>query len=516
MKLLSKKQIYEADRLTVKRQGVSSTDLMERAGTEVFNWMHGRMQGAQVPIHIFCGIGNNGGDGLVLARHLIVHGYEVHTYVVNYSEKRSKDFLINYDRIKEVTKNWPIVLNKGSQLPDILEQDIIVDAIFGIGINRPPDPWVLDLFKHLQSAKAFILSVDIPSGLFMDRALEQPNHALKSNYTLSFQTPKLIFFLKESSQYSTQWEVLDIGLDMQYLSEVQVTDELIGKNEVLVRYKPRDKYAHKGDYGHALMVGGSFGKIGAMILSAKSCLYAGAGLVTAFLPGCGYSIMQSSIPEVMVETDEHETHLTNINTRVKPDVIGVGMGMGTNEQSVKAIGELLKRFQGPYVLDADAINILAAHHELIKHIPKNSILTPHKGELRRLIGDWTDDFEMLKMCSDFSEKHGLIIIVKGAHSITVNGPKRYINTTGNPGMATAGSGDVLSGIVTALIAQKYEPLEAALMGVYLHGKAGDIGVEEQGYQSLVAHHLIDNLGKAYLSLFEQIVEQEADQEPEQP
>jgi hydroxyethylthiazole kinase-like uncharacterized protein yjeF len=511
MKLLSKEQIYEGDRLTTERQKITSTDLMERAGTKIFNWMHDRMQGAQVPVHVFCGIGNNGGDGLVLARHLQTHGYQVSTYIVNYSEKRSKDFLVNYERIKGVAKEWPTVLNDAaSGFPEIQAEDIIVDAVFGIGLNRPPVQWILDLFRHLESSKAFILSIDIPSGLYTDKALDDPEHAIKTNYTLSFQTPKLVFFLKETSGYTVQWEVLDIGIDAEYLAELEVRDELIGKNEVIVKYQPRDKYAHKGDYGHALMVGGSFGKIGAIALSAKACLYAGAGLVTAYVPKCGYQILQTSVPEIMVETDTREDIITNMNSAVNSDVIGLGMGLGTNDESMLALQELLEGTKTPMVLDADAINLIARNHTLIKLIPKFSVLTPHRGELKRLLGDWSSDFEMLELATEFSIKNELILVIKGAHTITVNANKRFINTTGNPGMATAGSGDVLSGIITGLMAQNYTPLDAAIMGVYLHGKSGDIGVEQYGYQSLVAHHLIDHLGKAFLSLFEQDADQQSE------
>lgn len=503
MKLLSKEQVYEGDRLTTERQGISSSDLMERAGIQIFNWMHDRMQGAQVPIHIFCGIGNNGGDGLVIARHLITHGYEVKTYIVNYSEKRSKDFLVNYDRIKGVTKEWPIVLNEEYNKPEIAPQDIIIDAIFGIGINRPPSDWVLSLFRHLESTKAFTLSVDIPSGLYTERALEDASHAIKANYTLSFQTPKLVFFLKDTYSYTVQWEVLDIGIDRQYLGDVETRDELIGKNEVVVKYQPRDKYAHKGDYGHALMIGGSYGKIGAITLASRACLQAGAGLVTAYIPQCGYNILQNSLPEAMVETDTHAKRITNIKSSVNFDVVGIGMGMGTQADTIEALSSFLEQNKAPMVLDADAVNSLSKNKDMIAQIPKNSILTPHRGELRRLLGEWSDDFEMLERVTQFSKKYSLVVVIKGAHTITVFEDKRYINTTGNPGMATAGSGDVLSGIITGLMGQNYSAIDAAIMGVYLHGKSGDLAVEKTGYQSLVAGDLISHLGASFLSLFEQ-------------
>ena len=289
MKIFSKEQIYKGDKLTVEKQSISSTDLMERAGTQIFNWMHLRMQGAQVPIHVFCGIGNNGGDGLVLARHLILDGYNVNTYIINCSDKRSKDFLVNYDRIKNVTKKWPTLLSCKEDFPEINEDDIIVDAIFGIGLNRPVDEWVKALFLHFRATKAYTLSIDIPSGLHTDKAVEDDDAVVWAGYTLSFATPKLVFFLPETAKFTEQWEVLDIGLDQEFLFTTTTEADLIGKHEVLPMYVPRDKFSHKGQFGHALIIGGSYGKIGAVTLASKATLSAGAGLVSAYVPKCGYT-----------------------------------------------------------------------------------------------------------------------------------------------------------------------------------------------------------------------------------
>jgi hydroxyethylthiazole kinase-like uncharacterized protein yjeF len=213
MKIFSKAQIYLGDQTTAERQNISSTDLMERAGTQIFNWIHMRMQGAQVPIHVFCGIGNNGGDGLVLARHLITHGYNVHTYITNFSDKRSKDFLVNYDRIKNVTKSWPVLLTCEADFPQIQPEDVIVDAVFGIGLNKPIESWVKSLFQHFRASKAFTLAIDIPSGLHTDQPVTDEDAVVWAGYTLSFASPKLVFFLPETAKFTVQWEVLDIGLD---------------------------------------------------------------------------------------------------------------------------------------------------------------------------------------------------------------------------------------------------------------------------------------------------------------
>lgn len=485
----------------MERQNISSTDLMERAATQLFNWMHMRMQGAQVPIHVFCGIGNNGGDGLVLARHLITHGYNVKTYVVNCSNKRSKDFLINYDRIKNVTKNWPALLTCKEDFPEINKDDIIVDAIFGIGLNRPVDDWVKELFVHFRKSKAFTLSVDIPSGLYLDMAVADSEAVVFANYTLSFASPKLVFFLPETAKYTQNWEVLDIGLDRQFLFETNTDVELIGKQEVLALYQPRDKFSHKGNFGHSLIIGGSHGKIGAVTLASRAALSAGAGLVSSYVPKCGYQILQTVFPEGMVITDENDHEITAIDFNIEPTVVGLGVGMGTSNKTIKAFEEFLKTNKTPLVVDADGINMLSKQKALLKLLPQGTVITPHPKELERLIGAWQNDFEKLDKTKAFTKKYELVIVLKGAHTITVFGDKLCVNTTGNPGMATAGSGDVLMGIITGLISQGYDPLISSIFGVYMHGKAADIAVEDYGYQSLLASHIIDYLGQAYLDLF---------------
>ncbi len=503
MKIFAKEQIYEGDRLTAEKQNISSTELMERAGTQIFNWLHTRMQGAQVPIHVFCGIGNNGGDGLVIARHLITHGYNVYTYVVNCSDKRSKDFLVNYDRIKTVTKKWPVLLNCKDDFPAIHQDDIIVDSIFGIGLNRPADDWVKALFQHFRKSRAFTLAIDMPSGLFADKVPETENDVVWANHTLSFASPKLVFFLPNTAKYTQQWEILDIGLDQEFLYTTQTESELIGKFEVLPLYKPRQKFVHKGTYGHTLIIGGSQGKIGSVVLASKAVMSSGAGLVTAYVPKCGDTVLQSAFPETMVITDKNESIISAIDFDLQPTVIGIGVGLGTDEITASAFEVFLKSNKVPLVIDADGLNLLGLKKALLKLLKPNTILTPHPKELERLVGKWADDFDKLKKVKAFSKKYKVIVVIKGAHTIIVQGDKLYINSTGNPGLATAGSGDVLTGIITGLISQGYEPIVASIFGVYLHGRAADIAVEFFGYQSLLASHIIEYLGEAYIDLFKQ-------------
>lgn len=500
MKIFTGAQIYEADKFTIEKQQITSDELMERVAIQIFNWLNVRLKGAQPKIHLFCGIGNNGGDGLAVARHLQEHGYNIVVYIVDYNEKRTADFLTNLKRLKD-RKIWPNFLAKESEIPKISNEDIVVDAIFGIGLNRAPVAWVAQLMGHINKSGAFILSVDVPSGLFLDKGVEDPNALIHANHILTFQTPKLAFFLPETGVYCNQWEIIDIGIDAEYLTVTETDFDLISKNEVLQWYIPREKFAHKGDYGHSLIIGGSYGKIGAVQLAAKGALLSGSGLVSAYVPASGYIPFQTAIPEVMVQTDVSELNISNFNFTVEATVIGVGPGLGTSEETQKAFAAFLNTNKKNLVLDADALNILSDNKALLKQLPNDTVLTPHPKELERLLGTWKNDFDKLERAKKFSKQYNCVLVIKGAHTITLHKGKGYVNTSGNPGMATAGSGDVLTGVITGLIAQGYSPVVASVFGVYLHGSAGDLAVEKLGYQSLSATSIVETIGGAFLELF---------------
>ncbi|UZO79495.1 NAD(P)H-hydrate dehydratase [Aquimarina sp. ERC-38] len=502
MKIFSTDQIKKLDLITIEKQKIKSTDLMERAATRLFDAIHDKLQNASIPIHIFCGLGNNGGDGLVLARLLQNHGYSIHTYIVNFSDNRSADFLVNYGRLKEISEQWPIQIKSKDDFPKIPAKDLVIDAIFGIGLNRPPVPWVSELITYINSLKCFTISIDVPSGLYVDVATPTDAKVIGASVVLTFQTPKLVFYLPETGKYIQELEVLDIELDKEEIQKTKGIAHLLGKNEVLALYQPRFKFDHKGNYGHCLLIGGSYGMIGSISLTTEAALRVGSGLVTAYIPGCGYNILQTKVPEAMVITDTDKEKITSLDQAEGYKVVGIGMGMGTHPTTKRAFSQFLKTYQGKLVVDADAINLLAEHKELCAELPKETVLTPHPGELRRLIGEWKDDFEKIALVKAFSKKYNCIVVIKGAHTLTIFKEEVYINTTGNPGMATAGSGDVLTGIITGLIAQNYDPLIAAVFGVYLHGLAGDLGVEKWGYQALLARNLVLNIGPAYLSLFQ--------------
>ena len=418
---------------------------------------------------------------------------------MSYSDKRSSDFLANLEKLKD-RKIWPNFIQKESALPAIIPDGIVIDAIFGIGLNREPDDWVRELMTHINQSKAYVVSIDVPSGLYLDKPLDNSKAVIRAHYVLSIQAPKLAFFLPETGIFCEQWSVLDIGMDREYLLKTEVEYHLVGKEEVLQWYRPRNRFTHKGHYGHSLIIGGSYGKIGAVILSAKSCLATGSGLVTALVPHCGYIPLQSAAEEVMVITVDNQDAIQHLDYEITPSVVGIGMGMGTEKGTATAFASFLKKYENPLVIDADGLNILAEEKSLLKLLPVNSVLTPHPGELQRLLGSWKDDFEKLKKAKAFAEKYKCILVLKDAYTIVVNGKIGYVNSTGNPGMATAGSGDVLTGMITGMIAVGYEPLKASVMAVYLHGLAGNLAAKKMGYEALTAGKIIENIGEAFLEL----------------
>jgi hydroxyethylthiazole kinase-like uncharacterized protein yjeF len=500
MKIFSGQQMRMADEATMVSAKITSLELMEHAATQIFNLIHSKLKGSPIMIHVFCGIGNNGGDGLVVSRLLLEHGYNVKTYIVNFSDNRSKEFLSNYDRLKEIAKNWPIQLKCEEDFPQFNQEDIVIDAIFGIGLSRPLMPWVVSLIKHLNTSRCFTLSIDIPSGLYPDKAPDNPEGVIFANITVTFQLPKLVFFLPTTGVYTQDLQVIDIGLDRNFLIQNPGIGVLINKNEVLPLYRPRHKFSHKGTYGHCVIIGGSYGKMGSVVLATKATLKAGAGMVTAYIPECGYEILQTTVPEAMVIAD-CDDELEEITLDFKPTAIGIGIGMGTDEKTVNAFGEFLKENESPLVIDADGINILAKKPEFLEKLPEKTILTPHPRELERLIGEWKDDFDKIIKTKAFAKQYGCIVIIKGYNTITIFEDQLYVNNTGNPGMATAGSGDVLTGMITSLLSQGYDPLHAAVFGVYLHGSAGDIAAQKTSFEGLIAGEIISHIGAAFMELF---------------
>lgn len=486
MKILSTEKIRQADQYTIQHEPISSVDLMERAATQVSQWLLGRID-KSATVKIFCGMGNNGGDGLVVARHLFKEGLKPQVFMVRYSDKMSPDCEANYQRVKAATHD----IRSEEDFPVVDQDEILIDALFGSGLNRPVEGLAAKLINYLNQQKAIRVSIDIASGLFADSP--SPVAAIfKPDYTLTFQVPKLAFMMPENDLYVGQLEILDIQLHPKILLEIDTNNFLVDKEMIQQMIHHRPKYSHKGTYGHALLIAGSEGKTGAAILGAKSCLRTGVGLLSVKLPQSAWTPLQASLPEAMIHTGDK---LDAFNA------VGVGPGLGTDDDAQRMVRHLIQEAQVPLVMDADALNILSENKTWLSFLPAKTILTPHPKEFERLFGKTSTSFERLELLREMAAKYQIIIVLKGANTATAmpNGTV-FFNSTGNPGMATAGSGDVLTGMILSLLAQRYTPEEAAALGVYLHGLAGDFAAEAIGQEALIASDITENIGKAYLSL----------------
>lgn len=498
MKILPVEKIREADKYTIENEPVASIELMERAARQLYKWVKKRIHRYQ-PIIIFAGLGNNGGDGLVLASLLGDKGYGVTVFIVNYSDNKSVDFKTNLTKLEEIGGVRINYIGKKSEIPDIGEDDIVVDAIFGSGLTRPIEGLVSDVIKSINSSGSITIAVDIPSGLFAD--ISSSGEIIRADYTLSFQVPKLAFFMPENDKYVGDWHLLDIGLHPEYINYVVVKNYFLLKRDIQPTLKTRHKFDHKGTFGHALLIAGSYGKMGAAILASKACLRSGVGLLHTHIPKAGYEIMQTAVPECMLSIDRYDNYFSEVPNLDLYSAVGIGPGLGMEKQSQMALKLLIQNFQNPIVFDADALNILAENKTWLSFLPKGSILTPHPKEFERMVGKWSNDFEKLQMLRNFCFKYGIYVVLKGAYTCTCTPDGNcYFNSTGNPGMGTAGSGDVLTGLITGLLAQGYTSGQAVTLGVYLHGLAGDFAAKKTGYEAMIAGDITEQLGKAFRKL----------------
>ncbi len=499
MKIFSSAQIREIDGFTIKNEPISSLNLMERAAMQLFSWIVGRYGRAEHFI-IFAGPGNNGGDGLALARMLLQNEYQLEVYYVNISPKKSDDWEINFQRLENETNIKPIYLDRADQFPAITSEDIIIDGIFGSGLTRSVSGLAGEIIRKINnSANKLIISIDMPSGLFGENNTGNSyDNIIKANYTLSFQFPKLAFMFADNAPYLGEWHILPIGLHKHAIINTITPYYYMEIENVLPLIKKRKKFDHKGNFGHGLFISGSMGKMGAAVLGAGAAMRTGIGLITCHIPSCGSIIMQCSVPEAMISADRSETCISSLPDMSVYTAVGIGPGLGTEPETMKAVYNLLDICKKPLVIDADALNILSLNKEWFEMIPAGAILTPHPGEFERLAGKSGDGFARLLKQQDFSRKYNCIIVLKGAHT-SVTSPEGTVkfNSTGNPGMATGGSGDVLTGIILSLLAQGYNSFDAAVLGVYLHGVAGDIAADKSSYESLIASDIINNLGEAF-------------------
>ena len=482
------KQMREWDAATLSEENISSLQLMERAAQQCADWLIERYD-KQQKIFIVCGKGNNGGDGVAIARLLYKEGYQSEIYIADWDDKESSDFEANLEKLQQT--DAPITFIKTDQdFPAINTDTLVIEALFGFGLSRKMEDKYASLVEHINGQKANVISIDVPAGMFTD-ATSKGNIIIQASHTLTFQVMKLCFLLPENADFFGDVHVLPIGLSKTFASHLSTKFVFTDQAIVSSFYKTRKKFSHKGTYGHALLVAGNEGKMGAAVMCATACLRSGVGLLTCSVPPSDFAIIHIAVPEAMVVSRGNEKELSSFS------VIGAGPGLGKEEDMAILLYTMITQFKKPMVIDADALNILSEHPDWMNDLPKGSVLTPHPKEFGRLFGESKDDFDNINKAITAAKKYQIIIVLKGTYTLITDGERNYFNSTGNNGMATGGSGDILTGLITGLLSQKYMPFEAAVTGVYLHGLAADLCLKEQSFESLLPMDVVSRFGAAF-------------------
>jgi len=499
MKIFSAKQVRDIDEYTIKNKPIESIELMENASKVFYKWFIDKINYNQhKSITVVCGKGNNGGDGLAVARMLHSADYKVTVMILEGPGASSLDYrsnLYNYQQlenasIQTITADEPLALDLG---------DHVIDAILGSGLDREVTGLYEKVITQINSSTAKVFSIDIPSGLYADTSTSGTK--VHAHEILSFQFPKLAFLFPENYEAVKNWEVLPIGLHKDKIENSSTRNFYSDVAFVKSLLLPRNKFDHKGDYGHAELIVGSRGMMGAAILSSLACLRSGVGLLSVRIPTAGYTIMQTAVPEAMIAHADDLDHISSMQVSNKTDAIGVGPGLGQGEDTRAALENLLTNCKLPLVLDADALNLIASRKTLLGKIPQGAIITPHVKEFERLFGSTGNDLDRHRLQKVCSDRYKIYIVLKGAHScVTTPEGESYFNSNGNHGMATAGSGDVLTGVITSLLAQGYDAKAASILGVYIHGHAGDIAATQLGPTGMIASDIVNNLPLALKKL----------------
>lgn len=498
MKIFPSSSIKKLDAYTIENEPITSIDLMERAAEALTEAISQRWE-IETPVTVFAGPGNNGGDALAVARMLAEKKYKVEVFLFNTKDNLSADCQTNKELIEMMPEVTFHEISTQFVPPVLTAQHLVIDGLFGSGLNKPLSGGFAAVVKYINASTATVVSIDIPSGLMSEEnTFNVKSNIIHADVTLSLQLPKLAFLFGENTEFVGEWELLEIGLNKVGIQQTETNFEMLEGEEIRTLIKPRKQFAHKGDFGHALLIAGSKGMAGASVLAARACLRSGVGLLTVHAPQCNNDILQTSIPEAMVQPDLSENYFSAPRETDPYMAIGIGPGIGRNEETEAALLEQLSLCQVPVVLDADALNLLANHRHHLTNLPKGSILTPHPKELERLVGKCQDSYERLMKACELARTAKVHIVLKGAYSAIVTpAGKCYFNPTGNPGMATAGSGDVLTGVILSLLAQGYTAEEAAKIGTYIHGLAGDFAQKKNGMIGLIAGDIVDNLPTAW-------------------
>lgn len=505
MKILSCAQQREADAYTIANDGISSISLMEKAASLIANEIKERWDASHRMV-VFAGAGNNGGDAVAVARLLFQRNYQVEVFLFNIKGNLSEECQANVQHLQNVgfpTTQYHEITNEFNP-PQLSSNDVVVDGLFGSGLHEPLSGGFASVVNYINASPCTVVSIDLPSGLMgEDNSRNQRANIIQADLTLCIQFPKLSFFYPEHEALVGEWKVLDIGISPAFTNSEKADTPYWFTEEEDARHmiKPRARFAHKGNFGHGLLIAGSYGMAGASVLASKACLKSGIGLLTVHAPICNHNILQTTVTEAIVRDDTTDRYFTTPEDLDYYQALAIGPGLGQEEETALAVIDQLCDCYIPVVVDADALNILSANRSSLKKLPPRSILTPHIGELERIIGKCSNHFERLTKTKELAAYLQCYIVVKGAYTtiVTPEG-KFHVNPTGNPGMATAGSGDVLTGIILSLLAQGYTPEEACLLGVYAHGLAGDMAAKQYGEIGMTATDIVNALPEAWKAL----------------
>ena len=500
MKILTGEQIKELDKYTIEHEPIASIDLMERAAKALSRAIIEYWDN-HTPVKVFAGPGNNGGDALAIARLLSESQYQVDAYLFNTTGKLSEECVINRDKLKDTKVNFKEITSQFVP-PELVREDLVIDGLFGVGINKPLVGGFAALVKLINKNSCQVVSIDLPSGLMCeDNSLNVYNHVIRANRTLTIARPKLSFLFAENAPYLGKLECLKIGLSAEGLEKMETKFEIMERDSIVKLLEPRNSFAHKGQMGNALLIAGSYGMAGASILAARACLRSGTGKLTMQIPKRNNDILQIAVPEAVLQHDNDDFIFTSPCNSDGYSAIAIGPGIGQNKETALALIEQVRHASIPVVLDADALNILGLYRSWTLQLPSDIILTPHPKELDRMVGHSNNTYERIYKARELAQRQQLYIVVKGHYTaICTPDGKVHFNSTGNAGMATAGSGDVLTGILLGLLSRGYTPGNACLLGVYLHGLAGDLAKEDLGEEGLIASDIINYLPKAFLAL----------------
>lgn len=502
MKIFTTENIRNIDRFTIDEEGVSSMELIHRVADAVVSEILNRWSPSK-PTMVFAGAGNNGADALIVAKLLIEAGFNPHVVLINVKgDSLSRDCRAARDELMRMGNVSMTEIIHTSPIPTLTADHLVIDGLFGTGLRNPLEGGYMGMARYINESGATVVSIDVPSGMFGDwntRVLAR--NVVHADLTIAVQFPRLAFFLSDNAEFVGKWKTVDIGLSRRAIEQTPTKYFLIEKEDVRRVLKRRPDFCSKADFGHALLFTGCYGMMGAAVLAAKGALRAGVGKLTVHSARCGFPILQTAVPEALFLPDRNEHVISDMTPRVNYTALGVGPGIGTNDATKGAVETLIKTIKRPMVLDADALNIIARTPSLIDHITPGSILTPHAAEFDRIFGSQMSAESRLLKALEVSHKYKLIIVLKGHYSATVRPDgKVFFNSTGSAGMATGGSGDVLTGIITSLLAQGYKSEIAATAGVYIHGLAGDMAAHAEGEYGSSAGDIAANVGKAIKSI----------------